>query len=284
MSVPTISLIVATVGRTDELDRLFDSLATQTFRSFEVIVVDQNTDDRLLTHLERAHSLGVVIRHLKHHPPNLAAARNAGIKIAKAELLGFPDDDCWYDEALLEKLVARFTCTDAPAGVIVRWVEQGEPPVVAPNLTWARSSIFRDIPVSSITLFFHRNLFAKIGGFDCRLGIGQWFGAGEETDIVLRALRIGALLAYNPSAKVHHAVSGTPATNPQERLAARQRERGTGAMYAKHGLPTWVIVRGLVAPMLRPLLKGAFGTDLAHGCAVMRGRLDGLLAWGRRQP
>lgn len=42
--------------------------------------------------------------------------------------------------------------------------------------------------------------------------------------------------------------------------------------------------RGLAAPVLRPLLKGAFGAELAHGCAVMLGRLDGLLDWGRRQP
>ncbi len=278
------SLILATVGRTTELDRLFNSLAAQTFHNFEVIVVDQNTDDRLIPHLERAISLGIVVRHLKHHPPNLAAARNAGLEAAVGEWVGFPDDDCWYDCAVLEKLEARFACVETPTGVIVRWAEQGEPPMVAPNLTWARSSNFRDIPVSSITLFFQRSLFDKIGGFDCRFGVGQWFGAAEETDLILRALQSGALIVHEPQAQVHHALTAQkPAENPQARLAARHRARGTGALYAKHALPTWVIIRGLAAPILRPLLKGAFGAELAHGCAITLGRLDGLLGWNRRR-
>lgn len=284
MSMAACSLILATVGRTSELERLFNSLAVQTFHDFEVIVVDQNTDDRLTPHLVRAVSLGLVIRHLKHHPPNLAAARNAGIEAATGEWIGFPDDDCWYDRAALKILEMRFTGIEAPTGVIVRWMEQSDPLVAAANLTWARSKKFRDIPVSSITLFLRRSLFDRIGGFDSRFGIGQWFGAAEETDMVLRALRSGALIVYEATAQVHHAViTQTPAENPLARLAARHRARGTGALYAKHALPLWVIVRGLAAPVLRPLLKGAFGAELAHGCAVTLGRLDGLLGWNRRR-
>lgn len=284
MRTAVFSLVLATVGRTKELDRLFDSLAAQTFHDFEVLVVDQNPDNRLVPHLERASSLGIVVRHLKRHPPNLAAARNAGIAAATGEWIGFPDDDCWYEHDVLKKLAARFIRPEKPTGVIIRWIEQGEPPVVAPALTWARSRAFRDVPVSSITAFFERALFDRIGGFDPRLGLGQWFGAAEETDLVMRALRDGALVVYEPSAQVHHALSSTGlAADPQARLAARRRARGTGALYAKHGLPAWVIARGLMAPVLRPLLKGAFGPELAHGYAVMRGRLDGLLGWERRR-
>lgn len=282
MRTPEISLILATVGRTDELGRLFESLAAQTFGNFEVIVVDQNDDDRLLPHLDRARYLGVAVRHLRHHPANLAAARNVGIEAARGKWIGFPDDDCWYSPHLLERVASRYSCSDAPAGIIVRWVEQDEQPLSRADLSWERSRAFRDIPVSSITLFCERKLFQDIGGFDSRLGVGQWFGAGEETDFVMRALRAGALFTYEPLGEVHHAVNPqNPVATPKTTLAVRHRARGTGALYAKHRLPLWVILRGLAAPLLRPLLKGDFGAELALGYATMRGRIDGMLGWRR---
>lgn len=282
MSMPTVSLIVATVERTTELGELFDSLAAQTFKDFDVIVVDQNTDNRLSAYIQRAREAGLVVQHLKHRPANLSAARNVGIEAAQGEWVGFPDDDCRYAPDLLERLRPRFACTDPLSGAAVQWVEEGEPRELASNLTWERSSMFRDIPVASFQLFFHRKLFEQIGDFDCRLGVGLWFGAGEETDLVLRALRAGALVTYERSAKVHHPLK-KPAPTAQARLAARLRARGAGALYVKHDLPAWVVARGLVAPVLRPLLKGAFGPELSHGCAIVRGRLDGWLGWRKQQ-
>lgn len=279
-----ISLILATVGRTSELGRLFDSLGAQTYKNFELIVVDQNSDDRLEPFIEQAKRLQIEVKHIKHHPPNLAAARNAGIQAASSNWIGFPDDDCWYDAELLNRLAPQIEKPDAPGGIIIRWMEQGEPTLIAPALSWERSCNFRDVPVSSITLFLQRSLLDAIGGFDSRFGVGQWFGAAEEHDVVLRALRTGAVLAYEPAAEVHHAVDPPkPSSDPQVRLAARKRARGTGALYAKHQLPLWVIVRGLTAPLLRPILKGHFGAELAHGWALTLGRLDGLLGWKKMQ-
>ncbi len=274
-----ISLILATVGRTTELNRLFDSLIAQSFRDFEVIVVDQNQDERLYPILQRARSLGIILKHLRHFPPNLALARNAGMTASSGNWLGFPDDDCWYEPLTLERIMRRTKRHDQPGGVICRWSEQDaeQPPGL---LSWDRSSRFRDIPVSSITLFFRHDLCQRIGGFDGRLGVGQWFGAAEETDIVLRALRAGALLVHEPSALVHHKTE--PAIKSRSgtaRRAARHRARGTGALYAKHSLPVWVILRGLLAPILRPVLKGRLGVELAHGLAVAQGRMDGFIKW-----
>lgn len=283
MTPPKLSLIVATVNRTFELGPLFDSLAAQTCREFEVIVIDQNTDDRLHPYLEKGRFLGLNLTHLKNHPANLSVARNVGLQAATAELIGFPDDDCWYEPDLLEQVVRRFNSPDAPSGVSVRWMEESDPSAGPANLTWERSRVFRDIPVTSFTLFFRRKLFDQIGDFDPRLGIGLWFGSAEETDFVLRALRAGALLAYEPSAKVHHPVR-PPQMNSQALLAARYRARGTGALWAKHELSKWVVLRGLAAPVLRPLMSGSFGAEMAHGYSEMLGRLDGLLGWRRMQP
>ncbi len=296
------SLVLATVGRTVELNRLFDSLLAQNYHDFEVIVVDQNRDERLQPVLHRARCLGLSLRHLRHDPPNLALARNAGIAGASGSWLGFPDDDCWYEPHTLERVIMRSRRRDRPNGVVVRWVEQHEPSPPG-LLSWQRSSCFRDFPVASITLFLQRELAERVGGFDGRLGVGQWFGAGEETDIVLRALRSGAVIAHEPTALVHHRVEPPSRTDSvAARRAAQQRARGTGAMYAKHRLPLWVIVRGLLSPLLKPLFSPLFTqlarpfsgrppagslrerfsgaiNGIAHGLAVARGRLDGWRRW-----
>lgn len=274
-----ITLILATVGRAVELNRLFDSLAAQSFHDFDIIVVDQNADERLQAIVQRARCLGLLIRHIRHQPPNLALARNAGIEVAHGRWLGFPDDDCWYEPDTLARIMSRSRRTDRPQGVICRWVEQDAalPPGM---LSWERSSRFRDFPVSSITLFFERSLVQRIGGFDGRLGVGQWFGAGEETDIVLRALRTGATLAHEPQAIVHHRVDPPQVTESRvARRSALLRARGTGAMYAKHRLPLWVIVRGLLSPIIKPLVRGRLGAELMHGATVAHGRLAGWLRW-----
>ena len=280
------SLILATVGRTIEINRLFDSLLVQTFPDFEVIVVDQNQDERLMPIVHRARCLGLAIRHLYHSPPNLALARNAGIAKASGQWLGFPDDDCWYEPHTLERIRLRSRHRDRPQGIISRWVEQDEalPPGL---LSWHRSSRFRDIPVSSITLFFQRSLIDKIGGFDGRLGVGQWFGAGEETDLILRALRANARVAHEPDARVHHRVDPPQLAVSRSALqSVRLRARGTGAMYAKHRLPAWVIARGLLSPLLKQVCRISsaqrLGQHLVHGYAITRGRLDGWLGWWLR--
>jgi hypothetical protein len=110
--------------------------------------------------------------------------------------------------------------------------------------------------------------------------VGQWFGAGEETDIVLRALRAGARLIYEPGALVHHRVEKASVTHSRiMRHAATTRARGTGAMYAKHQLPLWVIARGLMSPVVKPLVRGQLGAELAHGAAIAQGRWQGWLRW-----
>jgi hypothetical protein len=68
-------------------------------------------------------------------------------------------------------------------------------------------------------------------------------------------------------------VASGPRREPQFRQE-RARARGTGALYAKHRLPAWVIARGLLAPLL-----ALPGPDLTAGAARSLGRLEGLMRW-----
>src|SRR5271166_4064415 len=88
-----ISLVVVTLNRVSELERLFASLDKQSYKDFEVILVDQNPD--------------LDIRHLRSGR-GLSRGRNVGLPFAKGDIICFPDDDCWYPEDLLETVKEWF--------------------------------------------------------------------------------------------------------------------------------------------------------------------------------
>ena len=73
------SLIVATVNRVQETERLLASLSHQNYNgTFDVIIVDQNPDDRLNAMVERYQQY-FPITHLRQDQALLARARNQGI-------------------------------------------------------------------------------------------------------------------------------------------------------------------------------------------------------------
>lgn len=282
--MPQFSLVLATVGRTEELNRLFDSLVAQTCRDFEVIVVDQNPDTRLEPYIARARSLGIDINVQRLQPPNLAAARNLGIAAARGDWICFPDDDCWYEPEVLANVLNTGRRTPRMQGMVACWVEQSAARKAEDSslgdLQLASWRKFRGGDASSICLFFRRTLVEGLGGFDVRLGVGQWYGAGEETDYVLRALASGAELGRCTSARVHHAFVPPPYANWRAAcLHARRRARGTGALYVKHRLSFIVILRGCIAPLALPLLRARGGRALAQGVATVWGRIEGMTGW-----
>lgn len=283
--MPLFSLILATVGRTAELDRLFDSLAAQSCQDFEVILIDQNTDGRLQPHIDRARFLGLDVHAQRLSPPNLAAARNLGMTLAKGDWIGFPDDDCWYEQDTLSNMLAASQQDANIEGMIACWVEEAAAKGAA-NPFSCRLKLddwrnFRGGDASSISLFFKHSLIKRLGNFDSRLGVGQWFGAGEETDFVLRALTAGAHLAHCPSARVHHLLAMAQAGNWRTACSiARRRSRGAGALYAKHRLGLYVIMRGLIAPIALPLLRMQGFQPLLVGIAITIGRIEGFVRWG----
>lgn len=277
-----ISLVLATYGRCDDVGRMLDSLAEQTYRHFEVLVVDQNADDRLLPHLERGIALGMKIMHLREKVPGLSAARNRGIAEAKGQIIGFPDDDCWYEPQTLGAVFQALAESSEIDGIAGYWMEQlaasKEPPPLGEfnKANWLR---FKGREASSITLFIKKRAFLHWGNFDTRLGVGQWYGAGEETDLVMRFLTNGAHLVYSPTVQVHHAFSVKQKTPLIANCGAmRRRGRGTGAIYAKHGMPAWVVLRGLLGKIIRPLWRADLRNVLVGACAAF-GALEGFLNW-----
>lgn len=282
-SPPLLSLVLATYGRAEVMAPLIQSLLAQVAPggtaapSFEVIVSDQNPDDRVLPLIEPLRAAGRLGAHLRLGEPNLSKARNAGIAAARGHLVVFPDDDCWYQPETLARAAAHFAADPTLDGIAARWVEAG-PEAGDENSVITRNAMrqFRGGNVASITLFLRLDAVCAAGGFDERIGVGRWYGAGEETDLVFSLLEQGRRLTHAADVMVHHAVTApqTPRPATIAFTQERRRGRGTGAMYAKHRLPAWVVMRGLLAPLLV-----VPGTDLAAGAGKTVGRIEGLVRW-----
>ncbi len=199
MSVPKVSLICATLNRTSELSKLLDSLQKQTFRDFELILVDQNPPGTLDPLLKGFGDLPVV--HLRS-AKGLSLSRNAGIRVARGEILGFPDDDSWYYPDTIQKVVSCFDQGefDFVLGRIFDR-EVGRPVLKrfpSERRLVNRWNFYR--LTTSITLFCKKGDLS----FDESLGAGARFGSCEDVDFVYELVRCGALGAYEPAIELMH--------------------------------------------------------------------------------
>ena len=277
---PLISLVVATYRRSAEIEVMVNAMIAQTEQRFELIVVDQNQDDRLVPLLKPAIAAGIAVKHVRLASPGVAAARNAGLAVVAAPLVGFPDDDCVYEPDVVARAVARFGADPTLQGIVGHWVEldpMGKRP--REKLSFEDWRRFKGGDVACFVLFFRTASVRAVGGFSEYLGVGRYFGSAEEEDLMFRMLGEGDVIEYAPEINIHHRYISRPIFTTAQRRRNRLYGRGTGAVQAKHGLPLWVIGRGLFGPFYHGLRSPNPATGLALAGYTTLGRIEGLAGW-----
>ena len=232
------SLIVCTVTRTAELEAFLGSLAAQKQPpAFEVIVVDQNPDDRLAPLLDRCRGR-FPVRRLRSEI-GLSRARNVGLAAASGDIVAIPDDDCTYPPDLLHRLAAYFDANPGCDGVSTLVTDRdgsfsaggymaGSP------LAIDRGNIWRTAVSPSI--FVRRSAVGEVR-FDETLGVGSGtvYGSGEESDFLLQLLEHHRRLDYRPEFVVHLPCFHGPWRAERGRLYGN----GMGRVLRKHRYPAW---------------------------------------------
>lgn len=235
------SLVLATVGRTKELERFLESLKAQTYRNFELIIVDQNADERIAPLIDRFRVYFPIL-HLKAPYQGASRARNLGLQYARGDIIAFPDDDCVYSPDLLWGVSEFFHDNPNEDILIVKAKSlEGHDFSMQPRAA-GRVSLWMIWHLSITWVLFVRRLVIQRVAFDEQIGPGAGtpWGAGEDTDFGLRALKMGFKVWYNPDLWVTH-----PAGIP-ELEKARNYGRGNGYILRKHrawAKFTWIIVR-----------------------------------------
>lgn len=105
MSSPKVSVIVAAYNAEKYLARCLDSLAAQSFRDFEVIIVDDGSKDRTAEIADSFISRDSRFRVIHQSNSGVAVARQAGLDSSKGKYTIHVDSDDWIDPCMLEHLV-----------------------------------------------------------------------------------------------------------------------------------------------------------------------------------
>jgi glycosyltransferase involved in cell wall biosynthesis len=187
---------IAVKDRRAMLAACLDGLAAQTFRDFDVVVVDNGSTDGTADEARVPRGFAVqVLTELG----SLGAVRNAGVRASSGEIVACVDSDCVPTPSWLANGVAAFN--DATVTVA-----QGTT-LPDPNAARGRWDATQEITAftrryEACNLFDRRDALVRAGGFDEAIGF-----FGEDTMAGWAVHRLGGDERFAADALVHHAVT-----------------------------------------------------------------------------
>jgi GT2 family glycosyltransferase len=220
----SISIVVATLDRPDDLRRCLTSLTTQISpRPIEIVVVDNNPSSHLTAPVVAEFPRVKLVQETRK---GLSYARNAGIIASCGEIIVTTDDDVSMPSHWLETLVQPFKREDVmvvTGNVLPVQLEtmsqnffetygglgRGFQPFEA-NGKWFEACAYRTVPTwdlgATANAAFRASIFRNpnIGLIDEALGAGTPTGCSEDTYIFYKVLKLNYTIVYEPHAFVWH--------------------------------------------------------------------------------
>lgn len=207
--IPKLTVVIPTHNRCPKLTITLDYLASQTVTAgWEVIVVANNcSDDTTAAVRNRVGRFPVPLTVIEEPTPGAAAARNAGARQARGQDLLFLDDDILVEPHCLDRLVHNrgghpgawfvgqvFPMPEhraTPFGAF-RAASMPEIPISAPvvEVEWFASGIAL-MPTQALL---------ELGGYQENFTTA----ALEDADLVIRAVRTGHQVLFDPGLTSHH--------------------------------------------------------------------------------
>lgn len=198
MTQPDVSVIIPAYNRAATVAAAIGSVLSQDGVNFEVIVVDDASEDGTAAVVEGIGDARVrLVRHARN--AGAGAARNTGIAAARAGLVAFQDsDDLWLPGKLARQVAALRASPDAVAVYCGMLIENAEAvggsgsvylpdPAQRPRSGALHGALLAANFVSTQTLVVHRAALERAGQFDTALP------ALEDWDFALRLAALGPI-------------------------------------------------------------------------------------------
>ena len=241
---PRLALLIATVGRITELDRLLTSLGQQTCTDFHIYLADQNAPGILDAMLQKHASLPMTRIQLPSR--GVSIARNALLPLVTGEdIIVFPDDDCWYAPDTLAQVVAAFQRHPEAGAVLGYWTHSAQvPPPGDAEQPLSAAALFSQ---GGTCVQFFRAEVVKDLRFNPQLGPGTGlpYGCGEDTDYLLEAHKRAPVWRC-PSIRVFHP---SPDTHVPSDAKIASYAAGRMFLLKKHAFPLWFRCANVLYPL-----------------------------------
>jgi len=172
--MPKVSVIIPTHNRADFLESSIESVLSQTYNDFEVIVVDDNSCDHTHEVVKNFRDIRIrYILHLENKGPS--AARNTAIAASKGDFIAFlDDDDEWMPHKLQKQILVLDKSLSNVCGVYTNRlvIDKANKKVVSTNLRSNKlhgnllcQLVFQN-PISTGSLLLKKNCLDQVGYFD----------------------------------------------------------------------------------------------------------------------
>ncbi len=167
---PQFSIIIPALNEAKYLPGLLEDLSTQSFRDFEVIIVDGNSTDQTVAKAKAFTSALPSLTLLTSPKRHVCTQRNLGAKEARADILIFCDADNRLPPYFLQGFKYRWESTDAD--ILTCWLKPDVPNRQNDAIALAINTFFElqnnVKPAYLLESFFaiSKNCFKDIGGFD----------------------------------------------------------------------------------------------------------------------
>jgi GT2 family glycosyltransferase len=284
-NTPLVSIIIVNWNGGKYIEKCLESVFAQTFKNFEVILVDNgstdNSSEKILKQWPDIRFIGF------EKNMGFAVANNIAIDNAKGEWLALLNTDAFPEPDWLEKLYEAtlkyrdlffFTSCQIQASAPYKLDGTGDEYNIG-GIAWRRQS-GESIEQASQTVdevfsacgaaaFYPREAFLKVGGFD-----SDFFSYLEDVDLSFRLRLLGYRCLYIPQAKVLHV--GSASLGKASEFAIYHSQRNMIWVFLKN-MPFPYIVKYLPVHIVMNLGYGFFYGLCCCFCISLKAMKDALL-------